>query len=642
MGYGTESLSSQVQALLSGALVVPSIQRGYVWQRSQVPGLLDSLYRGFPVGSLLVWKTTQEIPLRPAAVLQKEHAYAHPAVLLDGQQRLTSIAKVMSPESIVGPALDVRFDLRDETFLNPSAVQRRNSRFVSVSDLLGDSPQFGELVRSALGSSDDPDFDTAYSRLRKVHAIRDYSMPVITVESEDYEEVAEIFARVNQGGRRLSKGDLVFSAIASRWPDGLDQVETFRKELADGGFDLDREAILRLMGLVAGSNSRVIRLIGKDMTGDRLKSAWRSTEEALRRGIDFLRGECGIPRAYVLTSPNAAVIPSFLLFRRSGQLDDVEARALRRWVYMTMAFSHYSNQVESKLDTEARLCGERTGDALFDDLIRRASGLRTAGTPLTANDLVGRGASSPLFNLLYIVALQQRARDWRSNTLIIDQPLTATSRIEYHHVFPKARVLERYGKDLTNSLANLAFISGSTNRLISAKLPEDYLATIPTERLVEQNVPTDAALWTLDAFPQFLAARRQLMAGELNQLLGLRGDFSEPTFSGEPVDDSTDDDVADFDDPLGPATGEASSATVSHPYAFRRNVSQHVREVFDDLTIGEILTISQIVAAKTSQYSANEVSAGAVRNCITDKRVHGVLPRPDLIPFSAEKIAPTS
>lgn len=111
MGQGSESLASQVQAPLDGKLVIPSIQRGYVWKRPQVPFLLDSLYRGYPVGALLAWKTTLDVPLRTAAVLQETPTYAHPAVLLDGQQRLTSLAKIMKPEAVgVGATLDVRFE----------------------------------------------------------------------------------------------------------------------------------------------------------------------------------------------------------------------------------------------------------------------------------------------------------------------------------------------------------------------------------------------------------------------------------------------------------------------------------------------------------------------------------------------------
>lgn len=262
-------------------------------------------------------------------------------------------------------------------------------------------------------------------------------------------------------------------------------------------------------------------MINKDVTGDQLKSAWAETESAVRLAVDFLRAECGIPRAAVLTSPNVAVIPAYLLHQRRGRLTDDEVRLLRRWVYTTMAFSHYSNQVESKLDVEARLCREKSGTTLFDDLIRRASGPRSTDTPLSPEDLAGRGSKSPFFALLYIAALRGGAKDWLSNSALSAAPMTSSSQIEYHHIFPKARVQQRYGKDATNNLANLAFISGNANRRIGAKKPEEYLQTLDARRLSEQWITHDERLWQISAFEQFLTDRRLRMAQVLNDLLGL-------------------------------------------------------------------------------------------------------------------------
>lgn len=186
-----------------------------------------------------------------------------------------------------------------------------------------------------------------------------------------------------------------------------------------------------------------------------------------------------------------------------------------------MAFSHYSNQVESKLDAEARLTREKSGRELFDELIRRASGPRSVDSPLTPDDIARKAASSPLFNLLYVAVLRRGAKDWCSNTLIQSAPMTSTSAIEYHHVFPKAKVQRRYGPELTNSLSNLAFISGFCNRKIGAKDPALYLKTVHADRLAEQWAPAEPELWRLEAFESFLAGRRTAQARALNDLLGL-------------------------------------------------------------------------------------------------------------------------
>jgi hypothetical protein len=215
------------------------------------------------------------------------------------------------------------------------------------------------------------------------------------------------------------------------------------------------------------------------------------------------------------------IVPALLLHHRDGKLRPGEAQLLRRWVYTAMAFSHYSLQVEGKLDAEARLIKSREGEGLFAELIRRASGTRSRDSALHPRDLEQKYSTHPFFKLLYIAALRDTARDWATNIAISDQPMNSGAEIEFHHVFPRARVQGTYAKEEWNSLANLAFVTGQTNKMISSRLPVDYMAGIAPERLAEQWIPGDPELRSLDRFPDFLAARRSLLANVLNELLGL-------------------------------------------------------------------------------------------------------------------------
>ncbi|MGC4934750.1 GmrSD restriction endonuclease domain-containing protein [Gordonia sp. DT30] len=651
MGLGTENLITQVRHLLDGRIIIPSIQRGYVWKKSQVPYLLDSLYKDYPVGSLLVWKTTLEIPLKKAAVIQEEQDQLHPSVLLDGQQRLTSLAAVIAPGRATGTHLDVRFNVDTEEFLNASATQRQNPRLLRVSQLMGEAPQFGQLLAMAGIEHSDPSYDDYYERARAVHRIREKQVPVMTIDSNDYEEVAEIFTRVNQGGRRLSKGDLVLSAIAARWPEGLEVIDRFNDELDRQMFSLDREAVLRLTGLLAGTGAHSIKLINKAITGNALELRWRETETALGYAVDFLKGECSIPRSAVLTSPNVVVIPAYLLFLRSGSLTPEESTVLKRWVYTAMAFSYYSNQVEGKLDADAksiRTAAASTRDtvSVLGDLIRRASGARPIGTPVDPDELSSKKMSSAWFNLLYIAALQRSAKDWKSNQALVSAPMTSGSRIEYHHVFPKAKVLGTYGADMTNCIANLAFINGTSNRSISAKDPAIYLPQIAVERLREQQVPGDPALWAIDRFPEFLETRQIELAHVLNELLSLaptapRSADSQQTHPLE--SELPDDDDAAFDvenslpgiDPspapspltIRPAGQTLVTRRVNSPAGSRRPngaIASHVLEVLSRFPPGTEFRLSEVAAMESSNYQANEISTGAIDQGVRNGTIPGV------------------
>ncbi|MFE5956667.1 GmrSD restriction endonuclease domain-containing protein [Streptomyces rubiginosohelvolus] len=522
MGLANQKIASQIEDLLQGKVVIPSIQRDFVWMRPDVRDLFDSLYRGYPVGALLLWKTNLTVPFKTAAVVQADKSAHQPLYLLDGQQRLTSLAWVYRPESKAdGRLIDLRFDVRTEEFVNPSAIQSKDPLLFRVSTLLQENVQYHEVLKAAGIDYSAPQFGAWMQRLQKVHDIRKQEIAVITYESDDYEEVAELFARLNKGGRRLSKGDLVYSAIAARWSDGLDTMDAFHQELQDSNFALNREAVLRLTSLLAGTGAHHIKLIGADMDEAALKESWHATERALRFAIDFLKGECAIPRSEVLSSPNVTIVPALLLHHRDGKLRPGEAQLLRRWVYTAMAFSHYSLQVEGKLDSEARLIKSREGEGLFAELIRRASGTRSRDSALHPRDLEQKYSTHPFFKLLYIAALRGTARDWATNIAISDQPMNSGAKIEFHHVFPRARVQGTYAKEEWNSLANLAFVTGQTNKMISSGLPVDYMAGIAPERLAEQWIPGDPELRSLDRFPDFLAARRSLLANVLNELLGL-------------------------------------------------------------------------------------------------------------------------
>lgn len=542
--------------------MIPSIQRDYVWSRSQIPRLLDSLYKGYPVGSLLIWETSLAVPLKAASVIQGTPPHGRPGVLLDGQQRLTSLAWVYNPDSVPQEMArsDVRFDIRSETFLNPSATQRRDVMLIPVADVLAEGAQYAMILERAGVEATQADYQTYYDRLSRLNHIRDYQMPVQSYASDDYEEVAEIFARVNSGGRRLSKGDLAMSAIAARWEEGLDRVKGLEKSLAAADFPLDREAVLRLMALHAGVGADSIRLLKQEMTGDKLKEAWRATEESLFLAVDFFKSAVGIPKSGLLTSPNVALVPGYLLYRRGQKLEPGEQDLMTRWVFTAMAFSHYSNQVESKLEAEAKAIREQPSDQLWPDLLRRASGARSIDSSITPNDLVDKTHRSPLFSLLYIAALKREAKDWWNNLALAGAPIGRGHKIEYHHIFPQARTLRRYPDSLRNSIANLAFLSALGNKKVGAKDPAEYLAAVDGGELEKQWVPSDQELWAIEKFEDFSSERRRLLADALNGMLGLPNYVEPLDGSAEPVLEHEEFDAAELDEGSAPSETEESSA----------------------------------------------------------------------------------
>lgn len=262
------SVGNLVDMIRNGELRLPEMQRRYVWPATRVRDLLDSLYRGYPSGTILVWETDKGVPVRDLAVPQSENPFRDHKMLLDGQQRLTSLSAVLRGEPITvrgrkkpieilfnldhpdgapaevveveenevetddeaGPNLPQRLKLR--TFVVSSQSLSNDPLWVRVSDIFRADKSDTQILKQIVTSLDDPRFDKFSTRLQAVRKIRDYPYVMHVLDkSLSYEEVAEIFVRVNSLGIKLRGSDLALAQITSRWQGSLKLFEEFRRNV---------------------------------------------------------------------------------------------------------------------------------------------------------------------------------------------------------------------------------------------------------------------------------------------------------------------------------------------------------------------------------------------------------------------------
>jgi hypothetical protein len=142
---------------------------------------------------------------------------------------------------------------------------------------------------------------------------------------------------------------------------------------------------------------------------------------------------------------------------------------------------------------------------------------------ITPEELEGRNQRSAVFKTMFLAFKAAGAKDWRSNLAISLDHSGAQHRLQFHHLFPKAQLKGSYTSREADDIANLAFVGGKTNRLISDKEPSNYLTKLVSEHgtgLFEaQAIPTDPALLEISAYKQFLGERRQRIAARLNEYL---------------------------------------------------------------------------------------------------------------------------
>ena len=527
MDLGHEPLYRLVEKLASGEIVLPDIQRDYVWAGAQIPRLLDSLYREWPVGSVLLWTTNLSIPTKPAAVVQGTPATGKPAILLDGQQRLSTIARVMLPDAIPPGEKrpDVRFSPETSEFKTANAVQKHDKRWISASEILRSGAQFRELIKPlGLNQADEDSWTDVLADVAR--RVREYSVPVQTVHVDDYETVAEIFNRVNTGGTRLSKGDLVIGSMAARWSGGRDAVESFEAEMRAAGWPINREVLLRIVSVLALGSPNHIRLL-ELKTEQAWIAGWTDAVHAVRNAVAFLKDDARIPTRAMLPTEYVLLLPAVFLHDFDASFESGEADKLARWVYLASAFGHYSGSLETALASDVNLLRNpslnQDRPALVQALSRAAQEPRAPGTRLTEDDIRGKKLRSPLLRLLQLRATQSGAQSWLSNRAITYDPQHNGLSVEVHHIFPRAW-LKKSGLGShpeRDTMANFAFLSKWDNIKIGAGDPAAYLAKADPVALTAQWIPSDPDLWAADRFADFCAARRVLIADALNDMLGL-------------------------------------------------------------------------------------------------------------------------
>lgn len=562
-------ISTLVDMYTRGELRLPEIQRHYVWRATRVRDLLDSLYRGYPSGSILMWETDEPVPTRDSAITQETTAFAGRKLLLDGQQRLTSLTAVLNGQPINvknrkkpiqilfnldhpdGPPVDIvevegdedspllaedeitdengpdedeseralieRFNKR--TFVVSSRQLEALPNWVSVSDVFKGASDTDILKRAGITSLDDPRLDRYRERLTRLRDIKKYHYVVHVLErAMSYEEVTEIFVRVNSLGAKLRSSDLALAQMTSRWPNLLKELEEFQDECEQSGFTIDLGQLVRSI-VVFATHQCLFRAVSSTPV-EKLKLGWSEAKEGLRFAVNFLRANAGIEDESLLSSPMFVHTLAAVSRVKDNKLSKAEQNALLHWLLVANARGRYSRGSTETLLNEDLNIVFRTGDVtkLTGPVEQQFGRLH-----IEPSDLAGRGANSPMFSLAYLALKDAGAKDWFSG---LGLSLTHQGRlhfIQWHHIFPKALLKGRYDTGEINEIANMAFITGQTNRRISSKAPAIYLPHIVAEQgpqaLTSQCVPTEIDQLSIDTYRDFLKGRREALAKCMNAFI---------------------------------------------------------------------------------------------------------------------------
>lgn len=325
-GSSSFSIPEIVTAAETGKIRVPTFQRQFVWSANDIRNLFDSLYRGFPVGTLLMWARHSPsglVQLGPIHFSAEERSDA--LWVVDGQQRVTTLfASLTKKFRVDDPRFDISLDLTTQKFVT-TRKGVVNSRQIPVREAM-ETRTLQAWLRSHWDELAPDDFDSAD---QLVGRLRDYRIPAYIVNEQDQALLREVFDRVNSAGKPISRAQ-VFHALFGGDED-LASPASVVSELEDLNFGtLEENRIVQSLLALRGGD--VQRDIHDEFRGGEDPADWfDKTEEALRIAIKFLRAE-GVPHIRVM--PNTLPIPVLAaFFHLHPSPEPWILRLLSRWLW---------------------------------------------------------------------------------------------------------------------------------------------------------------------------------------------------------------------------------------------------------------------------------------------------------------------
>lgn len=516
------TITKLIERISSGDIRIPAFQRDFVWEPEQVAFLLDSIYKGFPIGTMILWKTDKRLDTEKRLGCfelpppKKDYPVNY---VLDGQQRLTSLFSVFQTELVPVSEewVDVYFDMSAKEAIQESLFAALEPTEVDPSRHFQVKTFFDSVAyRKATRNLSDED-------VVKIDAVQDkfktYLIPNETFETEDRNKVAIVFERINRAGTELD----VFELLAAwSWSDQFDLVQKFQdleEKIEDHNFDdlcKERDLLLKVCaGVISGTTTPKTIL---DLKGDDIRDRFDEIEAGILGAIDFLRREAGVRHLKMLPFPAllAPLSAYFATTKKDGQkYSSKQKGVILKWFWISVFSRRFSADVNEKQAFDIRQMLRLKQDENYSFILPKED----VKIDFERSNFSAGNANS---KALILMLNSTSPKSFLSGAAIdLDKVLKKGSKHEYHHIFPRA-YLDKAGVDRQeiNVLANICFLTRSDNNKIKDKSPAEYVKDIAnskrTEYLEEAIIPDNFD--SLD-YPRFLDERSKLLEARAHELM---------------------------------------------------------------------------------------------------------------------------
>ena len=564
----------------AGEIALPDLQRPFIWSKTKVRDLLDSLYKGLPVGVIILWRisspTLQNSNFKTINIeLDKEPTY----LVIDGQQRLTALYSVIKDKPVIikgvkKEKIKIAFNPFEEKFevWNP-AIERDASWISDVSEIFNNSSTF-TLINEYLKRNKDffqqgkeknnLTSDLIASRIEKVRGIQNYIISVLELSSElDPEEVSEIFVRINSKGKPLTQSDFILTLMSVYWQEGRDSLEQFCSDSHKppthrpaSSYNLINitptpENMIRTIVAFAFRRGRLkyayLILKGRDFENKVIDPALRKKnfdkfKDAQKKALDLTNWHDFIKIVQSIGFVNKKLVSSkvafytayafYLIGKYDYGIDTLELeRLIKKWFVFSQITQRYTASPESKIEQDMNTLTE-IGD--FKEFVENTIQMNLTddfwNIQLPQNVLKTSSTNSFAFSvytaaLCYFdtkVALSDiKLRDYLNPMIKMKK-----NTIDLHHIFPKdyLKSIGITSKREINQIANMLYLEYKHNIKIGNEPPSKYwtvwLGNYSENEMKEflSNYDLPENFWELE-YHAFIDKRRMLMAKKIKKYI---------------------------------------------------------------------------------------------------------------------------
>ena len=526
------SVSTLLGYISDGTIAIPEIQRPFVWDTTKVRDLIDSLYREYPVGYIITWKS-------PDVKLKDGTASEGKQILIDGQQRITALTAALLGQEVLDSnykkkRIKIAFNIQTEEFQtsNP-AIEKQEDWIPDISEFMkvGNINLFEYINNYSSKFNMDPNI--VNERINKLQAIKNVSIGRIELGSMlDIETVTEIFVRINSAGVVLSQADFAMSKISvnekyegndirktidyfchfAKTPVDFDNIKSNDIEFSnkdifnkitwikDKNEDLYLPSYVDVLRVAftykfkRGKLQDLVSLLsGRDFeTREYREDIVEDSYKKLYNGVKSFVSQTNFER-YVMILKSAGIIDDslirsqnvlnfgyilFLLLRERNISPDVIMKLVRKWVIMSIITQRYTSSPESQFDLDIRRLNESEDliQYINEELDRRLGDAFWNG--ILVENFNTPVVSSPYWKTYLI------AQIFLNDSAFLSKDMKVRALVEgrgdVHHIFPKD-YLQKNGKNnksIYNQIANFALIQTEINLQITNKSPNVYMLEV--------------------------------------------------------------------------------------------------------------------------------------------------------------------